>query len=326
MQKLIWYVYGMFLVGFPSHSFTKEIAYLFAHGLSSDQSLAYYYEQVKKPDELIIIDNTVQMLFPSGKKYIWNAQEIDDRRLWIIQQPLHTFNFPDAYRGYDRSQTSLGQDNEITTLANAYEKIKDNAVVIMGMSRGASTALNFLATRNPQSVVAAIVESPFDSILNTLDTHCGQLWLGLIPSLLHTCPNVLFGKFNRYGIFPINVIEKIDKNIPILIIASLQDKLIPAFNSASLYLKFLEHNHPHVYFLLLDYGQHAYLLEDDDAPFYFNTVHAFYKKYNLPYNKIMAEQGEDILTRCQPSKKIVEQALKNKKSYITYINPSIQLK
>jgi dienelactone hydrolase len=297
--------------------FGNDVVYLFSHGLYANSSLAYYYENIRKPSE--IINNGTIILTgnkAAGVHHSWSFEDENDARLWIIQQPLHTFNYPDAQYGFDPNKTSLGQENEIATLAYANGKIKKNKTVIMGMSRGASTILNFLGTKQPTNVVAAVVESPFDSVINTLDTHCNQFWLRFVPSLVYTSPNVLFGRFNPNGISPIKVVDNIAKELPVLIIASLKDALIPAANSASIYQKLIETGHGHVYLLLLDHGEHAYLLEDIDADIYLNTVHAFYEKYNLPYNKALAAKGRVLLAQCQPSAAILADAIKNKKSYI----------
>ena len=293
-----------------------EIVYLFAHGLYANQNLAHYYAQV--PDITSQIQkNQLHAQTKSGYKHIWQLQNPTDDLFWIIKDPFYTFNFPDAARGFDGTQTSLAQENEIQTLANEYEKIKHNKIVLVGMSRGASTILNFLGTRAARSVVAAVVESPFDSVIETLDTLCKIAGVDWIPLLIrHTSPNLFFSKFDSKGVFPIKVAHNINKELPLLIIASLEDTLIPAANSASIYFKLRDCGHQNVYFLLLDKGSHAYLLENDDAPIYFDAVHAFYKKYDLPHNPTFALQGDLILAQCQPSKKIVDEALKNKKSFI----------
>lgn len=302
------------MVCFFNSCIADEFAYLFAHGLYNDQSLAAYYESLFKTSQLK--DGSLCVTFKSGYCHQWNI-ETTDTMLWIIQKPFFSFNFPDASRtGFDRSQTSLGQENEIVTLSNAHKKIPHNKIILMGMSRGASTIINFLATRHPTNIAAAILESPFDSIIDTLVTHCGSSWVSYLPRLLYTSPNVIFGKFDPKGIFPINVVNKIDYNLPIFIVASLQDSFIPAFNTATLYLKLRESGHQHVYFLLLNKGVHGYLLEDDDAYLYIDAVHAFYQKYQLPYHPSCAKHGQKILDQCQPSKEQVEQALKNKKSFI----------
>jgi predicted esterase len=299
-------------------AYSNDHVYLFAHGLYTDQSLAYYYENIRKPHEWQIAHNQIHISFKPGIMHTWNLEDSHQFSCWIIQQPLRTFNFPDATRnGFDGSQTSLGQDNEIQALANEYEKIKNNRIILVGMSRGASTILNFLGTRASSSIAAAVIESPFDSIVHALNNFCKAAGVYWIPfSILHNSPNLFFGKFDPKGISPINVVQNINKELPILIVASLEDQLIPARNVASLYYKFLDNGHQHVYFLLLDKGTHAYLLENEDAPLYLNTAHAFYKYYGLPYNQVFAQQGESLLMQCQPTKKIVEEALKNKKSFI----------
>ncbi len=298
----------------PAHP--DDIVYLFAHGLFANEKMARYYAQV--PDVITQVQNNqLHAQTKTGYKHTWKLQNTADDLFWIIKDPLFTFNFPDAMRGFDGTQTSLAQENEIQTLANEYEKIKEKQIVLVGMSRGASTILNFLGTRSSSSIVAAVVESPFDSIVETLDTLCKIAGVSWIPMIIrHTSPNLFFGKFDANGVFPIKVAHNIYKELPLIIIASLEDTLIPAANSASIYFKLRDCGHQHIYFLLLDKGAHAHLLENDDAPLYFNVVHAFYKKYNLPHNQTFAAQGDTLLAQCQPSRKTVDDALKNKKTFI----------
>lgn len=321
MRSLKLFILLLFLTNMRLNAYLDNVVYLFAHGLYNDYTLAYYYENIRRPHELYIINNNELGLgHINGCSYRWQIDNPDDMRLWILQQPLHTFNFPDATRkGFDGNQTSLGQENEIKALANAYEHIKHNNVVIMGYSRGAATVINFLGTRKPSNIAAAIVESPYDSITNALDFFCKNAGVGWIPySILYSSPNLFFGKFDYKGIFPIKVVQHLDKNIPILIIASLEDALVPAYSTASLYTRLLQHDHPHVYLLLLNKGKHGYLLEDQDAHYYLNAVHAFYKEFDLPHNSAFAAAGQKILSQCQPSKKEVDEALKSKKSFISY--------
>lgn len=319
MHKLNILSLSFLLIFNSAHAVLDNVAYLFAHGLYNDYTLAYYYENIRRPHELYVMNNNeLHLTHVAGHKYVWSIDDPDDLRLWIIQQPLHTFNFPDATRkGFDGSETSLGQENEIQALANAYTHIKYHNIVSMGYSRGAATMLNWLASRNPTNVVAAIAESPYDSITSALDFFCQNAGVSWIPtSILYSSPNLFFGKFDYKGIFPIKVIHSINPEIPLLLIASLEDALVPAHSTANLYARLLQYGHPHVYFLLLEKGTHGYLLENGDAHVYLNTVHAFYKRYDLPHNKAFAKQGEKILAQCQPSKKEVDEALKSKKSFI----------
>lgn len=319
MRNLIMMALSALFVCAPIIAHLENVVYLFAHGLYNDYTLAYYYENIRRPHELYIINsNELGLGHIPHHSHRWSIDDQDDMRLWIIQQPLYTFNFPDATRkGFDGNETSLGQENEIKTLANAYEYIKHNTIVVMGYSRGAATVLNWLGTKKPTHIAAAIVESPYDSITNALDFFCKTAGVSWIPySILYTSPNLFFGKFDYKGIFPIKVVQQIDPNIPLLIIASLEDALVPAHNTANIYTRLLQYGHQHVYFLLLEKGTHGYLLESYDAHIYLNTVHAFYKKYDLPHNKAFATQGEKILAQCQPSKKEVDEALKSKKSFI----------
>jgi hypothetical protein len=297
----------------------NDFAYLFSHGLNCNSNQALYYEKVFDCLEVDPLSQIITVNFKNQQRG-WSFQNLGDLNLWVVQQPLVSFNYPDANnKSYDRTKTSLGQANEIKALKSAYLQAKSvgKQIVLMGMSRGASTILNFLGIEEPQDIAAAIVESPFDSIFETLQTKFQQARFTFIPQfIINTFPNMLFGKFDANGIFPITIAHKIKKDLPILIICSLEDSLIPAINTANIYFKLLESGHEHAYLLLVDKGKHAYLLWHEDGDLYMYAVHAFYKKYGLPHNPFFAAYGEAILSQCKPSRKEVEDAISNNKTFI----------
>ncbi len=95
--------------------------------------------------------------------------------------------------------------------------------------------------------------------------------------------------------------ENISKDIPILIICSKEDQLVPLSSSINVYKKLIASGHKHTYIFVTDYGRHAKILRGADGEKYQYVVNAFYKKYNLPYCSTSAAKGEDLLALCQPT-------------------------
>jgi len=227
----------------------------------------------------------------------------------IILKPFETFNFPDATDRFFRVKfrcTSLGQDNEIARLHKAYQQYTADKeeVILFGLSRGASTALNFVATHQPQQVSALVLESPFDSIESIIKYQLPGLRLSINEKNIawgQSIMSFIFAKYNPQGIQPIQVIDKIDKNIPILIICSKQDTRVPYTSSVEIYKKLVQSGHKKVHILILDCGKHSKILWDKQEHVYRNCVHAFYKKYNLPYMSAYADLGDQIINGTQPA-------------------------
>lgn len=306
----------------PLHA--HDCVYVFSHGLGCNQTQSVFYEKVLNPKECPIesLGQELIVTYKTGQRRSWMVDQPHDFNFWVIQPPIISFNFPDAHLkyGFDRAKTSLGQHNEILALTNAYHQAKSqtNKIVLMGMSRGAATIINFLALQQPDHIAAVVIESPFDSIINTLQTKLQDAHISWIPKFIaDTAPYALFGEYNRNGISPISVTHKVKQDVPLLIICSLEDTIVPAKNSANIYYKLIESGHKDVYLLLTNKGPHGHLLWHADGDLYMNVVHAFYKKYSLPYHATFAQHGEYILEQCQPSKKTVEQAFANNLSYIT---------
>lgn len=86
--------------------------------------------------------------------------------------------------------------------------------------------------------------------------------------------------------------DTIDLEIPILIVCSKEDALIPSTSSIALFDALRKRGHKKAHLLVLDHGAHANILWGPDGHIYRNVVHAFYKLYGAPYNPVWAAQGE----------------------------------
>jgi len=249
---------GTFLL-FSTHLLAKtKIQYLFAHGLGSTEGQASYYQQ--------------------------NS---------IIMDQIHTFSFPDAENGIvDYNKSSLAQNNEIERINEAYQIVCTNTrkpqIVLAGMSRGASTIINFMGQYNPKEVKALVLESPFDSIDTVLNQKLNYYWLSWLPFGLEIAQWVAsstYGQYQPEGLRPIEQITKIkNKNLPILFICSKQDVLIPWESTYALYQACKNEGFSNAHIVVVNHGAHGYLLEDISKKSYQKEVHIFYKKYKLPHN------------------------------------------
>lgn len=274
--------------GMSMLSAQQSTVYLFAHGLSCNEQQAYKYCALKND-------------------------------YWVLKEPLVTFNFPDATHGFNCSQTSLAQANEIEALTQGYKqaKKKGDTVILAGMSRGAATIITFAGTRAAKRLGALIAESPFDSIANIIDYKLKQEHVSWIPQFItQTAPKVVFNQYDPHGIFPIDVAKQIRRDLPLLLICSLEDIIVPAHSTAQLYFQLRDSGHEHVYLVLLNKGQHGSLLWQEDGDLYLAIVHSFYQKYGFEHDSTHITQGSLLLAQCQPSKEVVVKAIEAKVSYL----------
>jgi hypothetical protein len=253
-----------------------------------------------------IID-TYKQAFPYAKSYKKNDVFYTNER-YLIHTPYVSFNYPDATNKFYKvnwSETSFGQENEIDRLRLVYQrtinKYQDCDIVLFGLSRGASNVAIFAGLHQYDNIKALVLESPYNTMTDVIENVMHQKCLGWLDvSYGETMAEFIFKKYKRNGWSPKNCCENIPKDIPILIICSKEDQLVPCSSSINLYKNLISSGHEHTYILITDYGKHAHILHGPDSEKYHTTVNAFYKKYNLPYCPTSAAKGESYLTLCQP--------------------------
>lgn len=266
----------------------QPASYLYAHGIAHHKEQAFWY--LKKT--------------PHG---------IENKH-YLIDGRLFTFDFPDATRRFWRINffnTSLGQANELTSLYQAYSQslktlIQENEstnLVFLGLSRGAAAGITFLGLFKTPYIKAAVFESPFDTHAHLVDGILKKMHLDSIPGMQTVGSWLMQAAFMQHkkdGICPLDAVSSIQKDMPILLVCSKEDTTVPYQSTVELYKKLKESGHEHVYILILNTGKHSKLLSDILGELYQNTVHAFYKKYNLPHNPLFAAKGQKSLECCQP--------------------------
>lgn len=260
-----------------------NMIYLFSHGLADSHKQAFRYKDLT-PD-----------------------------------QTIETFDYPDVNHGIlrvNRLQSSLAQENEIERLSQAFNQTvtqTNNDVVLIGVSRGASTIVNFMGLYNPDQVKAIVIESPFDCVDSIATSVCHESKFSWIPGIKRWCCKLMsfiFCKYKPHGIRPIDCAAKIKRNLPILIIASARDGLVPVWSSINLYHELRNTGHENTFLVIFEDGKHAKLINHNrHGSLYRQVTHAFYQKFNLPYDPELARLGipllhqptSDDLTKYYPS-------------------------
>lgn len=236
-----------------------------------------------------------------------------------------TFDHKDVTQGFWRVNfwnTGFGAI-EVDSLREAYKTVvniagvtdkNDKRLVLIGLSRGASAIVSFMAG-NPDKIEALILESPFDSfdsILKNLlakvdlDGSSTALWLA------QQITKLIFWKYDPNQSAPVDHVVSIpNKELPILLICSQDDTLVPCQATLNLFLAFKNNGFTKVHCALLN-GKHGKICLDSDAlEIYKQVIHAFYKQYNLPYEQQFLHAQLNLDALCVTPEK-AQQIIKDK--------------
>jgi hypothetical protein len=149
----------------------------------------------------------------------------------IITGICYTFSYADSIK-----TINFGQEDDYARLEHAYNLIREKhptaAIVLLGLSRGASNILHFLARQTKENLVpikAIILESPFDSVDSMLD-HIAKKYCWMIPKSSYLLKKLVshLPNYKNNQEQPVNFVQKISTSIPFLIVYSLQDKVVSA--------------------------------------------------------------------------------------------------
>lgn len=253
------------------------------------------------------IADTYKQAFLYAPSYIKRGITHYNER-YLFHTPYVSFNYPDAINKFYRvnfHETSFGQENEIGRLYLQYQRImnryEDCNIILFGLSRGAANLSIFAGLYDLTNISAMVLESPYYSMEEVIESLMSKKNLNWIPvSYGETLTEFIFKRYSRHGWSPKNCVEHIPKDMPILIICSKEDQLVPYSSTINVYKKLVASGHKHAYIFVTDYGRHAKILQGPDGEKYEQVVNAFYKKYNLPYCATSAANGEDLLDSCQP--------------------------
>ncbi len=200
-------------------------------------------------------------------------------------------------------------------------KAKRDGIVILGVGNGATAALTATATSRLAFLKALVVESPVDPLARALIDYGQQLFdknpenskaLQLVTEALSD-PGAWYASTGLAttqplpDVYPISSIEHIDRNLPVLLVVRRNDIFYRKNGARLLYIKLKQAGHPNVYLLDLEdiLGDSAVT----STHVYVEAVHAFYKKYDIPYDILLATEGQQYLAQAQPSIESIEQTI-----------------
>lgn len=297
------------------------ISYIFAPGLTSyETQLARYLpefksftgEKVSCSKGIHAIGDSVttcrfsEIKLKNTKSYFKNPLDfitsffigLRDRKFPTqVKKDAHEIEYTLNSPAINFFNINLGQNTDIEMLKNTYqqhlEKFPNQKVILYGTSRGAATVFNFMAKYRPAEVIAIVLEGIYDEVDHLLKETCGY-FNGIAHSFIR-----LFTAYEANGISPIKSIKDFPKDIPILIISSKRDGTVPFPCAKNMYKQLKIAGHNNVHFLKLKNSSHdSYSFQNDkDRELYEQVIHTFYKHYNLPYDKELAEKGASKWSR-----------------------------
>lgn len=291
MTKL--YIFNFLLiVNLYAHSAQHTI---FAHGIIDGPT------QINRFKDVIATQQATPIIFPDAHlTKSWNLNGIIDYcSNWYGQKVNSTHNFYGKH--INRNSMYMGQGEDLESISKTMTQYATTeSVILYGCSRGAAALLTYLGQHNPTNVSALILDACPADLPATL--HLQLASYGIHHGWANAIFSTLFPQYNAStALTPICAIPLIqNKNLPILLIHSQKDQIVPYIHSLQLYQQLRDQNFTNVHLILLPDGQHSYILQDPTlAPIYTQAVHSFYKKYNLPHDADIAQDTiqETILTQ-----------------------------
>jgi predicted esterase len=273
------------------------------------------YESPKKDSEDINYYLFAHGLAETHKQALWYTKSFT-RHPFIMDGFLFTYNYPDATDYFWRVNwmyTSLGQYNEIMYLRESYEQTishlqkmgePSKKLILFGVSRGAATVLNFVGRYKPKQVKALILEAPFDStrsLSNNILSYIGLHENNVLQTIGHYGVSAAFWQHRVGGEQVKDCLAGIPKELPMLLICSKKDKVVPWQSTYNLYKILRENGHSSVHIFMAQEGGHTRIIHNGDGKNYQCVTHAFYKRYGCHYDEMLAQQGEALFAHTQPS-------------------------
>jgi pimeloyl-ACP methyl ester carboxylesterase len=205
----------------------------------------------------------------------------------FITGQLHSFNYRDWLVPF---LTCWGQENDVERLHAACKEHEQ--VILVGSSRGAATIINYLGSYKPTNIVAAVVESPYDHVENIVDYWLQTIFVtSVTQTRIKNLLRRIFFNYEQHGLHPMACVAQVAHAIPVLMISSEQDSIIPAWSTQRLHQQLRSAGHPHAYLLACSRGRHGLIAWGADGARMRNVIHAFYRYHGLPHHETWAHEG-----------------------------------
>jgi len=268
---------------------------VYAHGIIDGPA------QINRFKDVIATPLVAPVTFPDAQIISgWNLNGIIGQLSSLYGQKVNSTN---SFYGkhINRNAMYMGQEADLEAISATIAQVPtQESMILYGCSRGAAALLTYLGKYNPSNIAALVLDACPADLPATL--HIKLASCGIHPTWANTIFTTLFPQYDSStAITPFNAIALIqNKDLPILLIHSKKDHVVPYIHSLQLYQQLLDHGFTNVHLILVPHGRHAYILQDEPvAPLYAQAVHSFYKKYNLPYDATIAQDTmqETMLTK-----------------------------
>lgn len=176
----------------------------------------------------------------------------------------------------------------VEKVCNVYTHSK--SLILYGISRGASTIINYSGIYGMSAVGACILESPYYDAEEIITYRLS--YLGLPLWLKSLVIKMVAGRYNPQDIQPKDMIKMLQDDVPTLIIALENDKVVPLESSLKVYEAMRANGATRVHLLVLKEGRHGWLISGSEGSRLQDVVHAFFKHYDLPHDATCAERGK----------------------------------
>ncbi len=237
----------------------------------------------------------------------------------LITGPSAQVNFTKSESlALDRFRLETRYKELLQSLDVSQLKTHKDGIVILGVGRGATAALTATATSRLAFLKALVVESPVDPLAQALIDYGQELFdksqgklEEIQPLFTRALPDPAAWYVARAQVQPlrnvysIGSIDRIDRTLPLLLIVQHNDPFYSNNTTRLLYIKLKQAGYTNVYLLDLEDILGAGTVTSP----YVAAVHAFYKKYDIPYDTTLAAEGQQYFAQAQPSIESVEQSI-----------------
>jgi len=211
----------------------------------------------------------------------------------IFHGPSITFVYKDNRRAFN-----FGQQLDQHIFDTLYKATENKNLILYGLCRGATTILGWLtAYDNNKNIKAVILESPALS-LKDICLGIGKQYtnLSLQGWFLNLFLSIYFPLYEKEQESLIDNLDHLSlaQNVPIFI-GHIKGDQITTDEKVMLLVKTLRRKctNPIYFFICAEPLDHGALSKSTT---YQQVINAFLKKYNLPHNTLLAEQGLELLT------------------------------
>lgn len=241
---------------------TAHLAYahktLFCHGIISDKNQLDLY-----PAELL----------PSSSSFNFEDAQIPEGH-----NLNHTiFKICDSFgKRVNRNCMHMGYGNDISTLTSNIDPKKET--ILYGLSRGGSTIINCLAQENPSNITGVILEATPCDVVSAVESIQHATGIPFAPhrTLQEMFFKIAFPSYKLNTTPTINRIKNIqNKNLPILIIHSQDDRRVHISSSWKLYIELKNLGFTKVYFSELTTGKHGFYIQGECKEKMSHDIQAF---------------------------------------------------